>query len=224
MPRTRAIALATLAALGPAWGPGGVEASQAEEAAEAPPTTRPDSEREENEGEPADRVLERMKRKAPSEPAKKPPKPAPDGGEPPRPEKGREEGVSAGAEETKAGARPRAGQAPAPPWIRPPKKTIRGIAPDPKNAGKRGEGTLLIERRGWVRPRGQQAFPLFVFAADDRATPERPLVLLPSRALQRMERLFQRYGAETVFVVTGEILRYHGVGHLLPMRVDVARQ
>lgn len=75
------------------------------------------------------------------------------------------------------------------------------------------EGTFLIRRPGRViiLPTGER---VFAFSPDERGTAMRPMVLIPSLTLQRMEQAAE--GRETAFIITGEVFMYLGVNYLLP--------
>jgi hypothetical protein len=74
------------------------------------------------------------------------------------------------------------------------------------------EGTFLRRSGQMVRlPTGERAF---VFDAEEGAPVLRPMVLVPSLTLQRMEQAVEEREAE--MTVTGEVFAYLGVNYLLP--------
>lgn len=78
----------------------------------------------------------------------------------------------------------------------------------------RREGTFLVRARGVMArlPGGEVAF---VFARDSEGKSERPMVLLPNQALQRMEQSAGGAGRTAGFVLTGQVLVYAGVNYVL---------
>ena len=94
--------------------------------------------------------------------------------------------------------------------------------PDPR-APLREEGQILIDRVGRAIDRPGAPWPVFVLAGENRASPERPLVLLPCKKLERIEALREKHGAETRLVISGAVHRYRGRNYLLPTRVDTPR-
>ncbi|MFN0131686.1 MAG: hypothetical protein ACKVW3_04010 [Phycisphaerales bacterium] len=77
----------------------------------------------------------------------------------------------------------------------------------------RREGTFLVRARGVLTrlPGGESAF---IFAKDSTGKAERPMVLLPCHALQRMEQVAGRQAA--AFALTGQVFVYSGVNYVLP--------
>ena len=79
----------------------------------------------------------------------------------------------------------------------------------------RREGSFILRQRGsMIRlPGGERAF---VFHRDAQGRAERPMVLLPCLMLQGMEQIARERGADTAFLLTGQVYAYHGVNYLLP--------
>jgi hypothetical protein len=75
------------------------------------------------------------------------------------------------------------------------------------------EGTFVYRERGRLvaLPTAERAF---VFTASEGQQARRPMVLIPSLTLQRMEQATE--GREVDFLVSGEVFAYRGVNYLLP--------
>ncbi len=86
------------------------------------------------------------------------------------------------------------------------------------------EGTVMTNRRGrMVRLSGESGRFAFMFDNGPDSPREAPLVLLPSRLLQRMESVAATRGDEIVFNVSGRVLVYDGRNYLLPTLYRVER-
>ncbi len=77
------------------------------------------------------------------------------------------------------------------------------------------EGTFVVRRRGTMVPLGGGRSAL-VFHREAGASAERPMVLLPSQHLARMEQMAAAADGSAVFLVTGEVFAYQGRNYLLP--------
>lgn len=88
-------------------------------------------------------------------------------------------------------------------------------APPVGSAPLRREGTFLVRQRGsMVRLRNGEW--LMVFHRDAQGKAERPMVLVRSANLARMEQLGGTEPEAQAFIVTGQVLAYRGVNYLLP--------
>lgn len=83
------------------------------------------------------------------------------------------------------------------------------------------EGTFLVARRGSMLriPSGEW---VFVFHKDDRGNAERPMILLPSQGLSRMQQAAGERPQDNVFTVSGQVFAYHSRNYLLPDVFSVA--
>jgi hypothetical protein len=81
------------------------------------------------------------------------------------------------------------------------------------------EGTFISRRAGRVAvlPGGERAF---VFSPDEQGITLRPMILMPSLPLQRMEQAME--DRNPAFLITGEIFAYLGVNYLLPTTFSIA--
>lgn len=84
----------------------------------------------------------------------------------------------------------------------------------------RTEGTFLVRQPGSML-RLETGERVFVFARDPSGRAERPMVLLPSGMLARMERLAEER-PETVFLMTGQVFVYRGLNYVLPTAYSIA--
>lgn len=88
-------------------------------------------------------------------------------------------------------------------------------APPVGSAPLRREGTFLVRQRGsMVRLRNGEW--LMVFHRDAQGRSERPMVLVRSANLARMEQLGGTDPEAQAFIITGQVLVYRGVNYLLP--------
>ncbi len=83
-------------------------------------------------------------------------------------------------------------------------------------------GTMILWRHGWMvrEPNGAWSF---VFAADASGLGDPPMILLPCRMLQDMERHALRSGPDQPLLVSGHVTRYHGRSYLLPTMFRIPR-
>jgi hypothetical protein len=85
----------------------------------------------------------------------------------------------------------------------------------------RAEGTFLVQQRGTVLTLsgGER---VMVFYPGENGRRERPMVLLPCQALQRMEQATADRADPVDFIVSGQVYVYLGVNYLLPTQFRVA--
>lgn len=103
---------------------------------------------------------------------------------------------------------------------------IRGVAPSLPEAQLRREGEFVVNRVGRLVYGSESSLPLFAFAADSQANPEAPMVLMPCRMLEAMEKLVaNNAGQSPAITVTGQVFVYNGRNYLLPtlMRENIDR-
>ncbi|MBX3357821.1 MAG: hypothetical protein KF745_05275 [Phycisphaeraceae bacterium] len=81
------------------------------------------------------------------------------------------------------------------------------------------EGTFLPSRRGRVVRAADRA--VFVFDPTTDGA-ESPMILLPGAYLAAMERSAEQRGADTKFVITGQVFAFKGRNYLLPTSRPVA--
>ncbi len=83
-------------------------------------------------------------------------------------------------------------------------------------------GTTVLWRHGWMvrEPNGAWSF---VFAADATGLGDPPMILLPCRMLEDMERHGLRSSPDEPLLVSGRVTRYHGRNYLLPTMFRVPR-
>jgi len=107
--------------------------------------------------------------------------------------------------------------------LRPDPRVI-GTAPGLAPSQLRREGEFIISRRGrlMVQPGGRTQFR---FEADGEKSPEAPMLMLPCRLLETMEKLSEQRGEGLVFILSGQVFVYHGENWLLPtmMKLDFDR-
>lgn len=84
----------------------------------------------------------------------------------------------------------------------------------------RAEGTFFVRQPGSML-RLHTGERVFIFARDAAGQSERPMVLLPSGTLARMERLAEER-PETVFLLTGQVFVYRGLNYALPTAYAIA--
>lgn len=100
--------------------------------------------------------------------------------------------------------------------------SILGIAPGEETPTLRREGEFVISRRGRLIRSPDGAHVLFAFEADDKDSPEPPMILQACQWLETMETIVQQRGDSVVFIVTGQIHTYRGANYLLPTMVKQA--
>lgn len=100
---------------------------------------------------------------------------------------------------------------------RPAARPGQGGAGHADRAAPRREGEFLRERRGrlWREREGRWRF-VFDSGASQQAGVDPPMTVLPSLALESMERIMQRRGEATSLIVSGRVFVYEGENYLLP--------
>lgn len=83
------------------------------------------------------------------------------------------------------------------------------------------EGSFIVNRLGRMIRAEHGGNWLFAFDSDGDAQQDPPMVLLPSRRLEQMEKLAQERGDALQLVVSGKVLVYHKRNYLLPTIVKV---
>ena len=99
---------------------------------------------------------------------------------------------------------------------------VLGVAPGGKQPTLRREGEFIVARRGRLARAADGARMLFVFDADDKQSPEAPLILLPCQMLQSMEEIVQQRGDRVVFILSGQITTYRGANYVMPTMMKLA--
>ncbi len=104
-------------------------------------------------------------------------------------------------------------------------RSVLGLAPGQEPPPLRREGEFVDRRRGRLVRSPDGGHVLYQFEADDRESPELPMIMLPCRNLESMERIVQERGDRVVFVVSGEVFVYRGANYLLPTlyQIDLDR-
>ncbi len=100
--------------------------------------------------------------------------------------------------------------------------SVLGIAPGGKQPTLRREGEFIVSRRGRLVRSPDGAHMLYVFDADDKDSPEAPLVILPCQMLQSMEDIVQQRGDRVVFILSGQITAYRGANYVMPTMMKLA--
>ncbi len=78
------------------------------------------------------------------------------------------------------------------------------------------EGTWIIGRRGRLVRSDIGGEWLYRFDADADGQEDPPMILMPSMALQTMERIAEQRGDAAVFLINGQVFLYHDRNYLLP--------
>ena len=99
---------------------------------------------------------------------------------------------------------------------------VGGVAPGTDEPKLKREGEYIRMRRGRIVPSPQGEHILFVFEADGPEMADPPMALVPCQTLASMEEQVRRLGERAVFVVSGQVLEYRGVNHLLPTMMKLA--
>lgn len=99
---------------------------------------------------------------------------------------------------------------------------ILGVAPGQEQPRLRREGEFIVNRRGRIVQAPNAHHTLFVFDADSDSAPEPPMILTACQMLQNMEDIVRERGDQIVFIVSGQVLVYHGMNHLLPTMMRLA--
>jgi hypothetical protein len=96
------------------------------------------------------------------------------------------------------------------------------VAPNAQPRTLLREGTLLLDRVGRLTRGGDDGKRLeFTIDSDGRAMADAPLVLLPNRALARLEGAVQTRYRDLKIRVSGEVMEYRGRNYLLLQRWSV---
>jgi len=105
-----------------------------------------------------------------------------------------------------------------------PDPRVIGTAPGLAPSQLRREGEFIIGRRGRLTPQSGGRVQ-FRFEADDQQSPEAPMLMLPCRLLETMEKLAEQRGEGLVFILSGQVFVYHGENWVLPtmMKLDFDR-
>jgi hypothetical protein len=85
-----------------------------------------------------------------------------------------------------------------------------------------GPGAMILWRRGWMVRESDGAWS-FVFAADASGLEDPPMILLPCRMLEDLQRHARRSGPDKPLLLTGRVTRYHGRSYLLPTMFRIPR-
>lgn len=89
----------------------------------------------------------------------------------------------------------------------------------------RGEGTVLVSKRArLVRLPGAGGQFGATIDNDTNSPAELPMVLLPCRALERLEAVASWRGEDTAFLLSGRVYTYDGRNFVLPVLVQVQRE
>ncbi|MFW5681723.1 MAG: hypothetical protein ACOC1G_01845 [Phycisphaeraceae bacterium] len=99
---------------------------------------------------------------------------------------------------------------------------VLGIAPGQKAPELRREGEFIVSRRGRLVRSEDGAHVLFVFEADARDAPERPMIMMPCRMLESMEEIVADRGSDVEFILSGEVFVYRKNNYLLPTMMKIA--
>ncbi len=99
---------------------------------------------------------------------------------------------------------------------------VIGIAPGGKRPSLRREGEFVIARRGRLLRSPNSSHMILQFDADGQQSPDPPMVMLPCRLLENMERLVQQNADRVVFNITGQVFVYRGLNYLLPTMFTLA--
>ncbi|MBL1218876.1 MAG: hypothetical protein D8M59_15460 [Planctomycetes bacterium] len=78
------------------------------------------------------------------------------------------------------------------------------------------EGTIIVDRAGRMVRSDIGGEWLFTFEADRNGKQDPPMVLMPCRRLERMEKLMEERADATVFRVSGQVFVYYDRNYLLP--------
>ena len=83
-------------------------------------------------------------------------------------------------------------------------------------------GTMVLWRHGWMVREPGGAW-LFVFGADATGLGDPPMILLPCRMLEDMERHALRSSPDKPLLLSGRVTRYRGRNYLLPTMFRIPR-
>jgi len=99
---------------------------------------------------------------------------------------------------------------------------VVGTTPNDKKPALRREGEFIISRRGRLVRSGDGASMVFVFDADEKDSPDPPMVIMPCQMLQNMEDLVRERGDSIAFKLSGQVYTYRGANYLLPTMMKLA--
>ena len=99
---------------------------------------------------------------------------------------------------------------------------VLGTAPGQKRPELRREGEFIVNRRGRLKRSPDGAHVMFVFDADDKDSPESPMILQACQLLETMENIVQERGNQVTFIVSGQVHTYRGANYLLPTMMKLA--
>ncbi len=107
-------------------------------------------------------------------------------------------------------------------------RTVGPLARSPRRAAATtanppvAPGTMVLWRHGWMvrEPGGAWSF---VFGADATGLNDPPMILLPCRMLEDMERHALRSSPDEPLLVSGRVTRYRGRNYLLPTMFRIPR-
>ena len=110
------------------------------------------------------------------------------------------------------------------PIVRSPRKSTAAATSRPHTASDRlvAPGSLVLWRHGWMVREPDGAWS-YVFGADATGLSDPPMVLLPCRMLEDLQRHARRSGPRTPLLVSGRVYRYHGRNYLLPTMFRIPR-
>lgn len=98
-----------------------------------------------------------------------------------------------------------------------------GTAPRVPRQTLKREGQFIVTRRGYLTRSTIGATPwMYTFASDGDAMADPPMLLMPCRQLENMERIVEERGTEVAFIVSGQVFVYHNQNYLLPTLVKLA--
>lgn len=83
------------------------------------------------------------------------------------------------------------------------------------------EGSFLPRRRGTLVRSGSGEW-VYIFHPDEQGVAERPMTLLPSATLERMEDVMARRRDRPQFILTGQVFVYGSANYLLPTAFSMA--
>jgi hypothetical protein len=103
-------------------------------------------------------------------------------------------------------------------------ESVLGVAPGQQKEQPEllREGEFIVNRRGHLARAKDSSRLLFVFEADKKSTPERPMILQACRTLESMEQIVQQRGESVNFIVSGQVHTYRGRNYLLPTMMKIA--
>ena len=99
---------------------------------------------------------------------------------------------------------------------------ILGTAPGDTPPKLRREGEFIVNRRGRVMQSPNGRHLLFIFESDSTVAQEAPMILSPCQMLQNIEDIIRERGDNVVFILSGQVLVYHGYNYMLPTMMKLA--